>query len=38
MTFPSTKEAGRNGFNNRHISECCIGKRKTHRGYEWRYI
>ena len=38
MTFPSTKEAGRNGFNHRHISECCIGKRKTHRGYEWRYI
>lgn len=38
MTFPSTKEAGRNDFNHKHISECCIGKRKTHRGYEWRYI
>ena len=38
MTFPSTMEAGRNGFNNRHISECCRGERKTHKGFTWRYI
>lgn len=38
MSFPSMGEAERNGFNQRHISSCCLGKRKTHRGYEWRYI
>ena len=29
MTFSSTQEAGRNGFDQRHISACCIDKRKT---------
>ncbi len=24
-------------FNHRHISECCLGKRKTHKGYKWSY-
>lgn len=38
MTFQSTMEAGRNGFNHSHISNCCNGKRKSHKGYEWRYI
>lgn len=26
-----------NIFNHRHISECCLGKRKTHKGYKWSY-
>ena len=26
-----------NGFNHRHINECCNGKRKTHKGYIWMY-
>lgn len=38
LVFSSTKEAGRNGFVQGNISYCCIGKRKTHRGYEWRYL
>lgn len=33
----SAAEAGKNGFNHRHISECCLGKRKTHKGYKWMY-
>lgn len=24
-------------YNHRHISECCLGKRKTHQGYKWSY-
>lgn len=35
--WSSTAECGRNGFNNGHISECCNGKRKSHKGYIWRY-
>ena len=38
MTFQSAMEAGRNGFNFCNISECCNGKRKTHKGYSWRYL
>lgn len=38
MVFPSTMEAGRNGFSHSHISYCCNGKRKTHKGYEWKYL
>lgn len=38
MTFQSTMEASRNGFNHCHIVSCCNGKRKTHKGYSWRYI
>ena len=37
VEFPSAREAGRNGYNNRNISECCLGKRKHHRGFIWRY-
>lgn len=33
--FPSTREAGRNGFNAGHIAECCRGERKTHKGLFW---
>lgn len=38
MVFQSTREAGRNGFNQANVSACCIGKHKTHRGYVWEYI
>ena len=38
FTFPSAKEGGRQGFDYSHISECCNGKRKTHKGFEWRYL
>ena len=35
--FPSAMEAERQGFNQGHISSCCNGKRKSHKGYIWRY-
>lgn len=38
MTFPSTKEASRIGFNQSSVSSCCNGKQKTHKGYTWKYI
>ena len=33
----STTECHRNGFDFRNISACCLGKRKTHKGYIWSY-
>ena len=38
MIFKSTREAGRNGFDNGNVSKCCNGKQKTYKGYEWRYL
>ena len=38
LTFQSTQEAGRNGFNIGSVSMCCNGKRKTHKGFTWQYI
>lgn len=38
MTFQSTQEAGRNGFNQCSVWSCCNGKRKTHKGYTWKYL
>lgn len=36
--WDSAKECGRNGFNQGHVSACCNGKLKTHKGFIWRYI
>ena len=33
--WSSSQEAGRNGFDQGHIVDCCNGKRKTHKGYIW---
>ena len=38
MVFPSTAEAGRQGFHQGSISQCCRGKRKSHKGFIWRYV
>ena len=38
MTFQSTAEAGRQGFNEGAVAACCRGERKTHRGYTWKYL
>lgn len=38
ITFQSTQEASRQGFCQSRISDCCNGKRKTHKGFEWRYV
>ena len=37
VEFPSAMEAGRNGYNQGNISECCLGKKKTAYGLIWQY-
>ena len=37
LYFKSSMEADREGFDGSHIIACCKGKRKTHKGYAWRY-
>lgn len=36
--YKSMTEATNYGFERPHISECCAGKRKSHKGYIWKYI
>ena len=43
MTFPSTKEAKRNGFDQSAVSACCRNcysreGNNVYKGFEWRYI
>ena len=38
MVFPSTAEAGRNGYYHGNVSRCCNGKMKSYRGYTWKYL
>lgn len=38
LYFPSLGEAERNGFSKIHISECCCGKYKQHKGYRWMWV
>lgn len=38
ITFPSTMEAGRQGFNQGNVSSCCRGKLKKYKGYTWKYL
>ncbi|MGK4052082.1 NUMOD4 domain-containing protein [Parabacteroides distasonis] len=35
LQFNSAREASLNGFNSSHISSCCRGLRKTHKGFKW---
>ena len=35
--WESTAECGRNGFNQAHVTDCCNGKRKTHKGFRFMY-
>ena len=35
--WPSTKEAGRNGFDSSAVAKCCRGKQKTHKGFRFMY-
>ena len=35
--WKSTAECGRNGFNQRAVSACCLGKLKKHKDSIWRY-
>lgn len=38
MVFSSTNEAERQGYKHSAVSQCCNGKRKTHKGYVWKYL
>lgn len=38
MTFASTAEAGRKGFDQSGVAACCRGKLKSYKGYQWKYI
>lgn len=35
--WPSTRECGRNGFDQGVVARCCRGKQKSHKGYIWKY-
>ncbi len=35
--WPSTSEAGRNGFQQTSVSKCCRGVRNKHKGFKWKY-
>lgn len=37
IEFNSIAEAKNNGFNAGNISACCLGKRKKHKGYNWKF-
>ena len=38
LSFPSIREAQRQGFDKSSVSSCCNGKLKTHKGFEWKYL
>lgn len=35
--WSSINECGRNGFNRGAVCLCCLGERKTHKGFRWKY-
>ena len=35
--WPSTREAGRNGFSQGGVSKCCNGKLPHYKGFRWEY-
>ena len=35
--FVCMNDCSKKGFSQSHVCECCKGKRKTHKGYEWKY-
>lgn len=35
--YPSVMAAGRDGFNFKHVSAVCLGKRQRHGGFSWRF-
>lgn len=38
LVFPSTMEAGRARYYQSAVVSCCNGNRKSHKGYEWKYL
>lgn len=35
--WPSTRECGRQGFQQSNVQKCCVGENKTYNGYKWSY-
>ena len=38
LIFKSMRQAEKLGFDQSHISKCCKGKYKSHKGYKWKCI
>ena len=38
LVYKSLCDAEKDAFKNSSISECCRGKKKTHKGYKWFYL
>ena len=38
LRFKSTREAGRNGFDQGHVAACCRGEQETHLGFIWKFV
>ena len=37
-TFSSVYRVKDAGFDHRHVSACCLGKRKKHKGFYWKFV
>jgi group I intron endonuclease len=37
VEYPSTQAVQTHGYSQGHVYSCCIGKRKSHKGYIWRF-
>lgn len=35
--WPSSRECQRNGFDHGHVTACCRGESKSHKGFKWAY-
>lgn len=35
--WESVTECSKNGYDKAHVSACCRGERKTHKGFKWSY-
>lgn len=35
--FPSVFDTSRHGFSRGNVYQCCVGERKTHKGFVWEY-
>lgn len=38
MSFKNIMDADKNGYSFGCVARCCRGERKTHKGFEWRYL
>lgn len=36
--YPSARATGIDGYSYKHVSNCCLGKRKNHGGFQWKFL